>query len=122
MTRPLPLIAFALLTLVGCNPITDRLEAAKEDNATAKADYLLMCAKTRMVKYDEPLSSMDQLKEFADGEKGAFTDPWGQPYQFKYLEDGNDSPPRLVIWTTHPKTGKVFAAPRELADKVQAGK
>jgi hypothetical protein len=121
--RFLSLVAFALCAIIGCrNPVVEQLDEAKEDNATVKAERLLMYARVHTVKHDEPLTSIDALTQYAEKGDDVLSDPWGQKYQFTYVEDKGYPSPRIVIWTTHPKSGKVFAAPRELADKVKPGK
>ncbi len=109
---------FALLVVGGCSP----LATTKADIAAAKAEDLLVYAKVWSARNEEQkLNSLEPLREYAeDGEK-ALTDPWGQRFQCRYVTDPETETERLVIWTTEPRTGKVIAAPRQLAHLVEVG-
>lgn len=113
MRRTIPLIA---LLVVGCQP---DFGETKADTAATEAMYLQNLAKTHAVRNDDmKLESLDVLAQYSvDGEK-ALTDPWGQKFQFKYVVEPETQDERLVIWTVEPKTGKVIAAPRQLAHLV----
>lgn len=134
MRRFLPLFALALFALIGCNPpaapqqapatVDDGiLDQAKAVAAANKADNLRMYSRSFEVRNDfQPVSSLDLLAEYAEDGENALFDPWGQRFQFTYVDEGDNAGPRIVIWTTHPKTGKVYASPPHLADKVKPGK
>lgn len=117
MRHVFPLLAFAV---VGCAPLLT-FDNPKEDAAIAKAEILLVYAKTWSARNEKKLDSLEPLRQYAeDGEK-ALIDPWGQMFHFCYVTEPETQAERLVIWTTEPRTGKVIAAPRQLAHLVEVG-
>lgn len=108
---------FALL-VIGCDPFAG--SDTKYSAAAVKAEHLLVYAKSWSARNEERnLQSLEPLREYSeDGEKALF-DPWGEKYQFRYVLDPDTETERLVIWTTEPRSGKVIAAPRQLAHLVE---
>lgn len=114
MRRFFPL--FALL-VVGCGPIG---EDTKDATAIARVEQLLTCAKAWSSRNEGgKLESLDVLTQYAEEGDRALIDPWGQKFQFRYVNDPETETERLVIWTTEPRSGKVIAAPRQLAPLVE---
>jgi hypothetical protein len=113
--KAVPLLLFLV---IGCGSFD--ADDTKEAAAVVKAEQLQTCAKSYLAKHDEKLGSLDPLAEYAaDGEQ-ALLDPWGQPFQFRYVIDPETQLERLVIWTVAPKSGRVLAAPPHLAKQVSA--
>ncbi len=104
-----------VLFVVGCGSFD--ADDTKEAAAVVKAEQLQTCAKSYQTKHDDKLDSLDALAEYANGEQ-ALLDPWGQPFQFRYVVEPESQVERLVIWTVAPKSGRVLAAPSHLSPLV----
>lgn len=113
MRHVFPLFALAF---VGCAPFFTLGENTKSDAAIVKAETLLTAAKAYSIKNDDKkLESLDDLTSYCeDGEK-ALLDPWGKPFQFKYVNDPETETERIIIWTTDPQSGRIIASPQHLA-------
>ena len=112
MRRVFPLL---VLVAVGCGSFD--ADDTKEAAAVVKAEQLQTCAKSYQTKHDDKLDSLDALAEYTSGEQ-ALLDPWGQPFQFRYVVEPESQVERLVIWSVSPKSGRVLAAPSHLAPLV----
>lgn len=88
----------------------------KDDYARMNAMALFEAAKSWADKHEEAeLTDIDELVPYLDRGEDGLLDPWGQKYQLKTVEDHRGRP-KLVFWTTNPKTGKVLGWPKELAE------
>ena len=115
MRRIFPL--FALL-LVGCMFHGE----TKYEAAEVKAEALLVYGKTWSARNEKKLEDIDVLAQYAEDGEQAIFDPWNQQFQFSYVIEPETQKERLVIWTTEPKSGRVIAAPRQLASLVDPSK
>lgn len=86
------------------------LEKEYEVRAAVKADTLMTCAKSWMVRNDSRVPKLEDLAALAEEGKKATTDPWGFPYQL-VLKADKDGRTRLYIWTVNPFSGKKLGTP-----------
>lgn len=116
MRRIFPLL---VLFLAGC---AFDFSETKESAAAAKAEQLLVYGKTWSARNEQKLEKIDALAAYAEDGERAVIDPWGQTFQFCYVTEPETQKERLVIWTAEPQTGRVIAAPRQLAPLIEQPK
>ncbi|MFY7954441.1 MAG: hypothetical protein ACOVT5_18210, partial [Armatimonadaceae bacterium] len=111
--------AFAL---VGCDVLFPRSDGFR-DVAAAKAMDLEVYAKAWSARhYGVKVPELSELADYAEDGHRALIDPWGKQFRFCYVVEPETQAERFVVWTVHPKTGEVIAAPRELTRLVRPPK
>lgn len=94
----------------------------KDVVAIERADHLVTYAKTWSSRHDgKRVENLSDLAPYAEDSERDLIDPWGQPYQFKYILDEETQRERVVVWTVSPK-GEVLGAPRFLAEQIAGRK
>lgn len=106
-----------ILASIGTLATFKFLEDAKGDAARAKAEQLVTYGKAWSTRNDsEPIQSLDVLIPYADDGVNALRDPWNNPFQFEYVNDGASQYPRLFVYTIHRVDGqdRVIGAPKDI--------
>jgi len=89
------------------------------DDARQKTQQLLLYAKCHAERTGErEVNSLNPLAEYAVGGERALIGPWGQRFQFQYVEDKQAEHKLLVVWTVNPRSGKKIGSPEELLKEV----
>jgi hypothetical protein len=93
-------------------------EKALEEKAVWRANDLSLAAKSWSTRNDgKELTKLGDLANYlSEGQKG-LVDPWGFPFQFKYVQDKKSGANRIVIWTQNPYTEKRIGSPKELVEE-----
>lgn len=112
------LVAAGVLLCLGSFRFSDG--NGKEDDARAKAEQLVTYAKTWSTRHDgKHIEELSVLVLYAEDGGRALVDPWGQPYQFRYVSDEQSERERIVIWTVNPKTGQKLGTPKDLVNAMK---
>jgi hypothetical protein len=95
-----------------------RLAESADDTATMRALSVYEAGKRWETRNDGgQLTQLADLAADLDDGKDGLRDPWGTPFQFKYVEDKRTGFTRLVVWTKNPQSGKKVGWPPELVDE-----
>lgn len=106
-----------ILASIGTLATFKFLEDAKVDAARSKAQQLQTYAKTWSTRNDgADLQAIDVLAQYAEDGPKALLDPWGNVYQFTYMEDPSTGTRRLFIYTQREANGGLmtYGAPKDL--------
>lgn len=106
-----------ILASIGTLATFKFLEDAKVDAARTKAQQLQTYYKTWSTRNDgAPLEDISVLAQYAEDGQKALYDPWGNVYQFSYVDDANAGTQRLFIYTVRENNGVqyTYGAPKDL--------
>jgi len=95
-----------VLASVATVAVLQVLRENKGDAAKMNAVNLAKAAQTYMVRNPDagpPQSLQDCLKYIEGGDPAKLIDPWGNPYQLGYNEQGSP-----YVFTTNPETGETI--------------